>query len=194
MLGYHRKAFDFARPPPAGRGALQFFIQEDARTSWSRPVPTGKRGKPFLYADSLILSSLLVKSYYWLPYRMTATLFGDLLQHLQVPIPPPNHATLYYRHGKMGYALPVATPTGSPCMVVDGHGLRPLPEGRQESHLASSCHTVQFQVDAQRREMVMEYRLRLDSIEQSLLELTHKTAAARERLATCDTTLFPQEG
>ena len=193
MLGHHRKAFDFARSPLVDRGPLQFFIQEDARAAWSQPAPTGKRGKPFVYAESLILSSLLVKSYYRLPYRMTAAMFGDLLQHLKVPIPPPNHATLYYRHGKLGYTLPVATPSESPRMVVDNDGLRPVPVGRQATHLAS-CHAIQFQVDAQHKKMVMEYRLRFAAIQQSLNELALKTAAAQQRLATHDNTLFTQDG
>lgn len=181
MLGYHRKAFECPRAPIINRGPLQFLIDEAALSSWSQPVPTGKRGKPFVYPDSLIISSLIVKNHYRLPYRMTATLFGDILKTLQVPIPPPDHSTLYYRRGSMEENGPLASLDDAPCIVVENHCVRSIPMQIQPSGL-SPFHAVQFQVDTVRKEMILEYRLRLDLVVQNLSELADNTAAASARL------------
>lgn len=186
MPGHQKSAFEFLRSPTVYRGSLQLLIEEDARSAWSRPVPTGRRGKPFVYSDSLIFSSLLVKNYYQLPYRMTAALFADLLQWLEVPISPPDHATLYYRNSRME-PPPAAANTETSCVVVNHAGVHWV-NGYDPPPDPSACHAVRFRVDAGRKEMVMEYRRRLETVERSLSELTQNTTVARSRLDRQDNT------
>lgn len=181
MLGYHRRAFECPRAPAMDRGPLQFLIDEAALFSWSQPVPTGRRGKPFVYPDSLILSSLILKNHYRLPYRMTATLFGTMLNTLRVPIPPPDHSTLYYRHGRVGEKWPTLPLDDAPCIVVEGHCIRSMAMQTQPSDL-SPFHTVDFQVDAIHKKMILECRMRLDRVVHTLSELANNTAAASARL------------
>ncbi|MBF0585273.1 MAG: transposase [Magnetococcales bacterium] len=181
MLGYHRRAFDCPRSAAVDRGPLQFFIGEEALSAWSQPAPTGRRGKPFVYSESLILSSLVLKNHYRLPYRMTAALFGDVLETLQVPVPPPDHSTLYYRNSRITAEWLLPDPEGSCSVVVEADGIHALALDSQPSALVE-FHTVQFQVDAESKAMVLEYRLRLALVVQELFALKQNTTAAQARL------------
>jgi len=174
MLNYLKKTFAFPRSP-------RLLMDDAAIVAWARAQPTGQRGKPFLYSNSLIVSALILRLFYRLPYRLAATMFADLLKTFEVDIRPPDHATLYYRRHAVKERLQSIENENNDCIIIDAKrfDLTPkndLPLDEQAYHRAT------FQIDEPRRELVVKYQRRFAAAIDTLETVKKSTQAVQSRM------------
>ncbi len=104
------------------RGSLTVYLGNDLERQWGQPVATGKRGRPPVYPEAVIMLGLVLQQVDRLPLRQTVGLLRSVLElaglhALSVPDP----STLCRR--RTAVTLPPWTKAGG-CIVVDSTGLQ----------------------------------------------------------------------
>jgi IS5 family transposase len=105
------------------------WIDEAVVRAWGTTEPTGKRGRPRLYADTAIETMATLQEIYHLGLRQTEGLMdsiGELL-HLEVAIP--DYSTLSRRRATLEIALPRTRSQEALHVVVDSTGVKVFGEG-----------------------------------------------------------------
>jgi len=109
------------------RGKLTFWVSTDSLKKWCAPRQK-KEGHPFVYSDQAILTALVLKGVYQLPYRALQGLIASLfsLARIDLPIPCYTQICRRARSLKKGVRLSQKRPTD---LVFDASGLKVYGEG-----------------------------------------------------------------
>lgn len=174
MLESKSLIFKFPRDPIANRGRLNMLFDMAVIASLETANKTGKRGKPFVYSDTLIISSLVVRNFYNLPFRMASEILVSIIECLGVSMSAPDYSTIYYRSKKQKNKLQLTELERESNVVVDGEGVHSLPV-KSNTINNSGWHQISFDVDEARREIVLDHKKRFDAVISDLEQLKTKT-------------------
>ena len=111
------------------RGSLNFWISEDVLEKWKTPLVSGKRGRPQLYSDPVILMALSIKNVFKLPLRATQGFLESLLRMLNLPLSTPNYTLLSKRAKTLEVPLLRLSKGETLDVVIDSTGLKIYGEG-----------------------------------------------------------------
>jgi hypothetical protein len=111
------------------RGSLTLFFDQQAIDSWLNHSKTGNRGRTRTYADTCIMSMLLLKAVYHLPQRSTQGLVASLMELMGLDLPVPHHCILSRRSRGLEVELPRQSSKKAIYVVVDSTGLKVYGEG-----------------------------------------------------------------
>ena len=119
----------------ANRGSLTIWFDSKSRDNWINPNITGRRGRPFFYADAAILSCLVIREVFHLPLRQTQGLVRSILELLQINLPTPHYSLLSRRARKLKVELSASRPDKIKHLVIDSSGLKVYGEGEWKVRL-----------------------------------------------------------
>ena len=111
------------------RGSLTIWVDEDAIKSWIEHKRSGKRGAPRLYSDVAILTILVLKSVYHLPFRAAQGFAESIFELMGIELPVPNY-TVTCRRSK-GLQVPGLARKRDEALhvVIDSSGMKVFGEG-----------------------------------------------------------------
>jgi hypothetical protein len=117
------------------RGSLTFWFDPHSRASWISSNTTGRRGRPFFYADAAILCCLVVRQVFHLPLRQTQGLVRSIAELMCLQLPAPHYSLLSRRARSLQVNL-TANPTKKiKHLVLDASGLKVYGEGEWKVRL-----------------------------------------------------------
>ena len=111
------------------RGSLTLWVSEETLAAWNHTQRTGRRGKPLIYADAVILCMASVQEIYHLPLRATEGLLWSVIKLLGVELAVPDHTTLSRRRKVLEVSLPRRRKREPLHVVVDSTGVKVYGEG-----------------------------------------------------------------
>lgn len=113
------------------RGSITLWLDEESIEKWHLTKPTGKRGRPKLYADIAIQCVLTIREIFKLPLRSAEGFMRSLIEQMQLPIQAPDYTTLSIRQKDLGVCLPKTRKVRGESLhiVVDATGLKVFGEG-----------------------------------------------------------------
>jgi len=111
------------------RGSLNFWISQDALEKWQNPRLSGKRGRPLVYDDAMILMALSIKNFFKMPLRATQGFLGSILEMMKLSFPVPDYTLLSKRAKSLGVPLLRLSRGESLDVVIDSTGLKIYGEG-----------------------------------------------------------------
>jgi hypothetical protein len=141
------------------RGNIELWFNEEVLSQWTRPAPTGERGRPRVYSDLALQCLFALRLFYRLPLRATQGLFVSLMRLLGCPLVVPNYSTLCRRQASLNPGLAV-TPASEPrYLLIDSTGLKIFGESewKMRTHGKGKRRTwrkLHLAVDAATREIV----------------------------------------
>jgi len=112
------------------RGRITLWIDQNTLEQWRNPPKHGKRGRPYEYANEVILSALCIKNLCQFSLRFTQGFLMDLLDRLNLDLKSPNYTTLCRRQKTLDIKLPKSPNRKQDLnIVVDSTGLKVYGEG-----------------------------------------------------------------
>jgi hypothetical protein len=117
------------------RGSLTVWFDPRSRANWINYNPTGRRGRPYFYADAAILCCLIVREVFHLPLRQTQGLVRSIIEFLQINLPTPHYSLLSRRARRLEVELLAARSKEIKHLVVDASGLKVYGEGEWKVRL-----------------------------------------------------------
>lgn len=117
------------------RGSLTIWFDPRSRANWICSNSTGRRGRPFVYADAAILCCLVVREVFHLPLRQTQGLVRSIIELLQIKLPTPHYSLLSRRARRLEVKLFPTRPNKIKHLVVDSSGLKVYGEGEWKVRL-----------------------------------------------------------
>lgn len=112
------------------RGKVTFWITDEALKHWQEQGKTGKRGKPRLYSDVAIETSLTIQQVFRLALRQTEGLIASLLAKLGSEHTAPDYSTLSIRSATLPVKIKVRPLRNIPLHIVaDSTGVKVYGEG-----------------------------------------------------------------
>lgn len=141
------------------RGDLTLWFDEAVLNQWQAIQPTGRRGRPKVYADLAVQCLLALRLLYHLPLRAAQGFMQSLLGLLECALPVPNYTTLCRRQSSLAADLG-ANPTDQPRhLLIDSTGLKVYGEGewKVRQHGKSKRRTwrkLHLAIDAATQEIV----------------------------------------
>src|SRR3990167_3974300 len=111
------------------RGSITFWFDDDSLEQWHACVPTGKRGRPYLYADIAIQCLLLIKSVFHLDFRKLEGFAASLVKLMNVAINIPSYTQMCRRQKSLAVDLSHVPCQGPIHVLVDSTGLKVFGEG-----------------------------------------------------------------
>ena len=119
----------------ANRGSLTIWFDPRSRANWLNSNTTGRRGRPFFYADAAILCCLVVREVFHLPLRQTQGLVHSIVKLLQIALPIPHYSLLSRRARCLKVELAATRPNKIKHLVIDASGLKVYGEGEWKVRL-----------------------------------------------------------
>ena len=123
------------------RGDITLWFDESVIENWSHENRGLKKGRPFTYSDSAILTLLMLREFFQLPYRQTEGLGRALVSMLGVDVKIPDYSSLAKRSKTLKVDIDVALQGRKVVdLVVDSTGLKAFGEGewKVKQHGASA--------------------------------------------------------
>jgi hypothetical protein len=117
------------------RGSLTLWFDPKSRHNWISSNSTGRRGRPFLYADAAILCCLVVREVFHLPLRQTQGLVCSIIELLRIKLPVPHYSLLSRRARCLKVELAASRPNKIKHLVIDSSGLKVYGEGEWKVRL-----------------------------------------------------------
>lgn len=111
------------------RGSLTVWFSEDAIKKWTAPKEIGKRGRPKLYSNDAILTSLIIRSVFHLPLRALQGFLASLVMMLSTGLPIPSYTQICRRAKLLGQELTKLSRRNITDVVIDSTGLKVYGEG-----------------------------------------------------------------
>jgi hypothetical protein len=141
------------------RGNLELWFNEEIIAQWTRPAPTGQRGRPRIYSNLAVQCLFTLRLLYRLPLRATQGLFLSLLRLLGCPLAVPDYTTLCRRQASLKPGLAVTPTTDARYLLIDSTGLKIFGESewKMRTHGKGKRRTwrkLHLAIDAQTREIV----------------------------------------
>jgi hypothetical protein len=110
------------------RGSINFWFSSDAIKKW-RADPTEKAGRPFKFSDDAILTLLILKFVYHLPFRQLAGFAKSLIAILYLSIEAPHYSCINKRMKKLQIPSHILSKQGVTDIVFDTTGVRVYSSG-----------------------------------------------------------------
>jgi hypothetical protein len=112
------------------RGSLTIWFSEEVVEKWKSPTKTGKQGRPETYSNQMILTCLMIKNLFKLPYRQTVGFIESIfekmnMKHIKVPF----FTQLQKRAAQMKVPLLRIKSNGPNHLIVDSSGMKIAGEG-----------------------------------------------------------------
>ena len=112
------------------RGKATFWITEKALKEWEEQTKTGKRGKPRLYSNVAIETSIMLQQVFHLPLRQVEGFLSSILTKMGSDRKAPDYSTLSVRGVTLDVAIRVRPITNEPLhIVIDSTGAKVYGEG-----------------------------------------------------------------
>jgi len=111
------------------RGSITVWFSEDAIKKWIALEETGKKGRPKLYSDDAILTTLIIRSVFHLPLRALQGFLTSLVVILSVGLPIPSYTQICRRAKSLGQELKMLSRKHVTNIVIDSTGLKVYGEG-----------------------------------------------------------------
>jgi len=111
------------------RGSLILWFDEKSTNKWADAPKTGKRGRPYKYADIAILCMLTLKAVFHMPLRATQGFVASLIKLLDLPIKAADYTTLCRRQKYLQIPLHRYNRREALHAVFDSTGLKIFGEG-----------------------------------------------------------------
>lgn len=112
------------------RGRISLWIDQKTLAQWKNPPKHSKRGRPYDYADEVILCALCIKNLGQFSLRFTQGFLMDLLERLGLDLKAPDYTTLCRRQKNLDVMLPRNLNRKQDLnIVVDSTGLKVYGEG-----------------------------------------------------------------
>ena len=114
------------------RGSLSLWIDPTVAKHWASPVTTGLPGRPPLYSNVAILTTLTLAGVFRLPLRQTMGFLRSILSLMKLDLPAPDYTTLCRRRVHLDVPLAARKRPkndGLLHIVVDSTGLKVYGEG-----------------------------------------------------------------
>ena len=112
------------------RGKILFWVTEEAIREWEEQQKTGKRGKPKIFSDAAIETSLTLAQVFHMPLRATEGFLSDILEKLAPDLKAPDHSTISIRSKTLSIQIRVRLIPREPLhIVVDSTGAKVYGEG-----------------------------------------------------------------
>ena len=110
------------------RGAITFWLDDDALTHWCQTQPNGKRGRDYAYSDMAIQTFLMIQAVYGLSLRQTEGFLNSLFALMQLDLRSPDYSSVSKRAKQLRIRIP--KPNGPVAhLVMDATGLKVFGEG-----------------------------------------------------------------
>ena len=110
------------------RGSINFWFSSDAIKKWCAE-PTEKAGHPFKFSDDAILTLLILKFVYHLPFRQLAGFAKSLIAILHLSIEVPHYTCINKRMKKLQIPPHILSKQGVTDIVFDTTGVRVYSSG-----------------------------------------------------------------
>jgi hypothetical protein len=110
------------------RGSINFWFSSDAIKKW-RADPTEKAGHPFKFSDDAILTLLILKFVYHLPFRQLTGFAKSLITILHLSIEVPHYTCINKRMKKLHIPSHILSKHGITDIVFDTTGVRVYSSG-----------------------------------------------------------------
>ena len=111
------------------RGDITLWFSSDTVKQWHTSAVTSKRGRPYLYSDDAILSTLIMRTVFHLPLRSLQGFLTSLRTLLNLPIAIPSYTQICRRASKLGENLNRLSTVCPKDIVFDSTGLKVYGEG-----------------------------------------------------------------
>lgn len=112
------------------RGKTTFWITEKALEEWEEKTKTGKRGKPRLYSNVAIETSIMLQQVFHLPLRQVEGFLSSILTKMESDRKAPDYSTLSLRGATLKVNIRVRPVTREPLhIVIDSTGAKVYGEG-----------------------------------------------------------------
>ncbi len=112
------------------RGSLTIWFSEDAIAAWiEEPADKNERGRPKIYSDEAILSSLIIRAVFHLPLRALQGFLCSLVSLLHLTVPIPHYSRICRRSAGLGCHVRRLTTKRPTDLVFDSSGLKVYGEG-----------------------------------------------------------------
>jgi hypothetical protein len=105
------------------RGSVNFWFSSDAISEW-RAAPSNKAGRPFKFSDNTILTLLILKFVYHLPFRQLAGFAKSLIKMLHVSIEVPHYSCINKRMKKLQIPTHILSKRGITDIIFDTSRVR----------------------------------------------------------------------
>jgi hypothetical protein len=126
------------------RGSITFWFSEEVIDGWLEPKENySGRGRPKVYSDIAIQSSLMLRQVYHLPLRQTEGLLQSLSRLMSLDIPIMNFSTLSNRSDGLEFKKLIDEVEAGSHVIIDSTGLKVYgkDEWNQEKHNVSARRT-----------------------------------------------------
>ena len=117
------------------RGSLTIWFDSQSRANWISTDATGRRGRPFFYADAAILCCLIIREAFHLPLRQTQGLVRSIVELLCITLPVPHYSLLSRRARCLKIELAAKRLGKIKHLVIDSSGLKVYGEGEWKVRL-----------------------------------------------------------
>ena len=105
------------------RGSINFWISPDAIKKWGAKASL-KPGRPFKFSDDAILTLLILKFVYHLPFRQLTGFAKSLIVLLQLSVEIPHYSCINKRMKKLQIPAHILSKQGITDIVFDTSGVR----------------------------------------------------------------------
>ena len=110
------------------RGSLTIWFSEDTIDKWFASK-SGGRGRPFIYSDEMIVTALIMKAVYKLPFRGLRGFILSILQCLKLELRVPCYTRICRRASTLGQKIERLSRKRPKDIVFDSSGLKVYGEG-----------------------------------------------------------------
>ena len=116
-----------------------FWFNDDVLKLWNSQKRTCKRGRPFLYTDSAIETTLLVRDFFKLSYRNAEGIGRAMLSTLGVQkAAVPDYSSIYLRSKTLNVADKIRDKRGPLEVLVDAKGIKVFGRGERKNFKRSA--------------------------------------------------------
>lgn len=111
------------------RGSITVWFSEDAVKEWLAQKEEGKKGRPYTYSDTAILTALMVRSVFHLPLRALQGFLTSLVLLMNIELSIPDYTRICRRSKSLGQELKNLSKKSVTDLVIDSTGLKVYGEG-----------------------------------------------------------------
>ena len=111
------------------RGSLTFWIDESAIDQWRSEAKKSKRGRPRLFSDIAITTTLMVKRVFSMPLRALQGFINSVFRLAQIPLSCPHYSCISKRAKSVNVSFKPKTRGAIKHLAIDATGLKVYGEG-----------------------------------------------------------------
>ena len=126
---YHIRNWNDYNKSLIQRGSITVWFSEDAFKKWTAPKEMGKKGRPKLYSDDAVLTTLIIRSVFHLPLRALQGFLTSLVMILSIGLPIPSYTQICRRAKLLGQEMKKLSRKNITNIVIDSTGLKVYGEG-----------------------------------------------------------------